>query len=95
MELLRAARGFLRRELKHAARRVRVEQQHGLVFPVHVPEDGDQHGVLENVTKVARVEGVSVVHASRARRVGSWHAQQCRSRCSEEDALRGRAIWLS
>ena len=91
MEVLRAARGFLRRELKHAARRVRVEQQHGLVFPVHVPEDGDQHGVLENVTKVARVEGVSVVHASRARRVVSWHAQQW-ARCAEEEALRGRGV---
>jgi hypothetical protein len=31
MEVLMAARGFLRRELTHAARRVRVEQQHGLV----------------------------------------------------------------
>ena len=76
MELLRAARGFLRRELKHAARRVRIEQQHGLVFPVHVPEDGDQHRALEKVTKVACMEGVSVVHASQTRRIVSWHAQQ-------------------
>ena len=96
MELLRAARGFLRRELKHAARRVRIEQQHGLVFPVHVPEDGDQHRALEKVTKVACMEGVSVVHASQTRRIVSWHAQQ-RARCPWKRNLRGpvRAIAAS
>jgi len=66
VEVLRAARGFRGREREHAARGVRVKQEHGLVFSVHVPQRGHQHRVFEDVAEIARMERMSVVQAPRA-----------------------------